>query len=252
MVHDEFNLAAAARQVMTEEGFQPDFPAEAQQQLAGIHPKSDPSLRDLRTLLWSSIDNDDSRDLDQIEWAERVDGGIRVRIGVADVDSAVPKGTPLDRHAAREATTVYAAVRTFPMLPEPLSTGMTSLNENQDRAAVVIEYVVNSEGLIGANTIYRAMVRNRAQLAYNGVGAWLEGKGAAPPKVAASGELQAQLKLQDEAACTLREARFRLGRPDVRPRGADAGDQQRQRAGDPGAAEQSRGALDRRFHDRGE
>src|ERR1700752_2835938 len=101
---------------MIEEGFEPDFTAEAQHQLAAIHPKNDHNVRDLTALLWSSIDNDDSRDLDQIEWAERVDGGIRVLVGVADVDSAVAKGTPLDRHAAREATTVYAAVRTFPML----------------------------------------------------------------------------------------------------------------------------------------
>jgi VacB/RNase II family 3'-5' exoribonuclease len=211
LAHDGFNLAATARQVMTEEGFQPDFPAEIQQQLAGIHPKNDHTLKDLTGLLWSSIDNDDSRDLDQIEWAERVKDGIRVLVGVADVDSAVPKGTPIDRHAAREATSVYAAVRTFPMLPEQLSTDMTSLNENQNRAAVVIEFVVDGDGEVGTHTVYRAMVRNHAQLAYNGVGAWLEGKAAPPPKVAASTDLQAQLKLQDQAASALRDARFRLG-----------------------------------------
>ena len=123
----------------------------ALQQLAAIHPQPDHSLRDLTALLWSSIDNDDSRDLDQIEWAERVDhennaGGIRVLVGVADVDSAVAKDTPIDRHAAREATTVYAAVRTFPMLPERLSTDLTSLNEDQDRAAVVMEFMVAADG----------------------------------------------------------------------------------------------------------
>jgi exoribonuclease-2 len=209
--NDEFHLAAVARQVMTEEGFQPDFPVEAQHQLAAIHPVADRSLRDLTALLWSSIDNDDSRDLDQIEWAERVPGGIRVLVGVADVDSAVPKGTPLDRHAAREATTVYAAVRTFPMLPEQLSTDMTSLNENQDRAAVVLEFVAGADGVVGAHSVYRATVRNHAQLTYNAVGAWLEGTAPPPPKVAASADLQAQLKLQDEAACALRENRDRLG-----------------------------------------
>jgi exoribonuclease-2 len=211
MMHDEFNLAAAARQEMTDHGFQPDFPPAALQQLSTIHPHPDHSLRDLTALLWSSIDNDDSRDLDQIEWAERAAGGIRVLVGVADVDSAVAKDTPLDRHAAREATTVYAAVHTFPMLPEQLSTDLTSLNENQDRAAVVMEFVVAADGSVGAHSVYRAMVRNRAQLTYNAVGAWLEGTAAAPPKVAASAELQAQLKLQDEAAEALREARHRLG-----------------------------------------
>jgi exoribonuclease-2 len=209
--HDEFHLAAAARQEMIEHGFQPDFPAEALRQLAGIHAQRDPKLRDLTALAWSSIDNDDSRDLDQIEWAERVAGGIRVLVGVADVDSAVAKATPIDCHAAREATTVYAEVLTFPMLPERLSTDLTSLNEGQDRAAVVLEFVVGGDGSVIAEKVYRAMVRNRAQLTYNGVGAWLENTAGAPPKVAASAELQAQLKLQDEAAGALREARHKLG-----------------------------------------
>src|ERR1017187_7490929 len=146
MPHERFDLVALARQEMTDEGFQPDFPADAQQQLAAITLQPDHSLPDLTGLLWSSIDNDDSKDLDQIEWAERVATGIRVLVGVADVDSAVAKATPLDRHAAREATTVYAGVHTYPMLPEQLSTGLTSLNEEQDRAAVVIEFVATADG----------------------------------------------------------------------------------------------------------
>ena len=206
-----FDLAAAARQEMIEHGFDPDFHADVERQLASIHPQPDNGLRDLTALLWSSIDNDDSRDLDQIEWAERTAGGIRVLVGVADVDSLVAKATPIDCHAARETTTVYAGIRTFPMLPERLSTDLTSLNEERDRAAVVIEFVVATDGTFSAPTIYRARVRNRAQLAYNGVGPWLENTGAAPAKVAASAELAAQLKLQDEAACCLREARHRLG-----------------------------------------
>ncbi len=211
MPHDEFNLVAAARQEMIERGFSPDFPPEVERQLATIRPQTGAGLRDLSALLWSSIDNDDSRDLDQVEWAERVSGGIRVLVGIADVDSAVAAGTPIDSHAAREATTVYAGVRTFPMLPERLSTDLTSLNEGQDRAGVAIEFVVAADGSIGAGSVYRALVRNRAQLTYNAVGAWLEGKGAAPPKVAASADLAAQLKLQDEAAQALRAARHRLG-----------------------------------------
>jgi exoribonuclease-2 len=211
MDHNGFNLQAAARQEMIDHGFEPDFPAEALRQLAAIQPRIEAGLRDLRSLLWSSIDNDDSRDLDQIEWAERVSGGIRVLVGVADVDSLVAKGTPIDAHAGCETTTVYAGVHTFPMLPERLSTDVTSLNENQDRAAMVIEFRVAQDGTFSAPAIYRAVVRNRAQLAYNSVGAWLEGKSAAPPKVAASADLAAQLKLQDEAACQLREARHRLG-----------------------------------------
>jgi exoribonuclease-2 len=211
MSQDEFHLAAAARQEMIDHGFEPDFPADAEKQLAAIQTAPDRSLRDLTALLWSSIDNDESRDLDQIEWAERAPGGIRVIVGVADVDSAVAKATPIDVHAAREATTVYAGIATFPMLPLRLSTDLTSLNEGQDRNAVAIEMVVAADGSIASSAIYRAVVRNRAQLTYNSIGPWLEGKGAAPAKVAASADLAAQLKLQDEAAQALRECRHRLG-----------------------------------------
>ena len=150
-----------------------------------------PDLRDLRKLLWSSIDNDTSRDLDQIEFAERLSNGdVKVLIGIADLDAFVPKGSPIDQHAAKETTTVYAGVRNFPMLPEELSTGKTSLLENQDRLSVVVEFVVDGDGQIKSSDIYRALVRNQAQLQYNSVGAWLEGTTAAPPKVAASADLQ--------------------------------------------------------------
>jgi exoribonuclease-2 len=208
MPHDGFDLAAAARQEMISHGFDPDFPPEVERQLASINPHPAPDLRDLTGLLWSSIDNDDSRDLDQIEWAERVAGGIRVLVGVADVDGAVGKGTPIDVHAGRETTSVYTGIRVFPMLPERLSTDLTSLNPNADRAAAVTEFVVGPDGSVSENSVYRALVRNRAQLAYSKVGPWLEGTGPAP---SAEAELQKQLKLQDEAAQALCTARQRHG-----------------------------------------
>jgi VacB/RNase II family 3'-5' exoribonuclease len=211
MPNNGFDLVAAARREMIENGFNPDFPPATAAQLASIHPQPGDNLRDLTALLWSSIDNDDSRDLDQIEWAERVPEGIRILVGIADVDCAVARETPIDRYASQETTTVYAGVHTFPMLPERLSTDLTSLNEGQDRAAVVIDIVVKPEGCCGTTSIYRARVRNRAQLTYNAVGAWLAGSAAPPPKVAASADLQAQLKLQDEAAQLLRSQRDRLG-----------------------------------------
>src|SRR5579862_8992477 len=211
----DFDLAAAARQEMINHGFQPDFPPEVVKQVAAIAAQppapADSSLRDLRKLLWSSIDNDTSRDLDQIEVAERLDGGVRVMIGIADVDGDVKIGTPVDRHAAAETTSVYTGVRTFSMLPEKLSTDLTSLAEGEDRLAVVVEMIVAADGAISAPSIYRALVHNRAQLTYNGVGPWLEANGTAPPKVAESTELQAQLKLQDEAAQALRQARHLSG-----------------------------------------
>src|SRR5450432_3056456 len=161
------DLQAIAKQVMQQRGFQPDFPPEVPKQLAELkaHPPqiaAGGDVRDLRNLLWSSIDNDTSRDLDQIEVAERLpNGSVKVMIGIADVDAFVPKGTPIDLHAARETTTVYAGVRNFPMLPEELSTGATSLLENQDRLSVVVEFTVNAEGSIGTPNVYRAVVRNK-------------------------------------------------------------------------------------------
>jgi len=211
MTQGAFDLVAAARQEMLERGFEPEFPPEAERQLASIEPGPAEGSEDLTSLLWSSIDNDESRDLDQIEWAERVADGVRLLVGIADVDSLVAKSTPIDTHAARETTTVYAGVRNFPMLPERLSTDLTSLSEGQDRQAIVIEMLVAMNGDIASNRVYRALVRNRAQLTYSTVGPWLEGTTPAPPKIAAAADLEAQLKLQNEAAHALREARHRLG-----------------------------------------
>jgi VacB/RNase II family 3'-5' exoribonuclease len=210
-----FDLFAAAHQEMIDEGFDPDFPPEVARQLAALKTKTasstDAGVRDLRSLLWSSIDNDTSRDLDQAEAAERVSAGIRVLIAIADVDSDVPIGSPIDKHAASQTTSVYTGVRTFSMLPEQLSTDLTSLNQDADRLAVVIDMVVAPDGSITSGGVYRALVRNRAQLTYNGVGPWLEGSSAPPPKVASSTDLAAQLKLQDEAAQILFKERQRLG-----------------------------------------
>lgn len=212
MTAPRFDLAAAARQEMIDHGFHPDFPAGVDLQIEEIRTRRpDSSARDLRNLLWSSIDNDTSRDLDQIEVAERTGDGIRVRVGVADVDFAVDLRTPIDRHASDQTTTVYAGVKNFSMLPDELSTDLTSLNEAVDRMAMVIEYTVGADGSLSAPDVYRAVVRNHAQLAYNATGAWLESQGDAPEKVAASPELQAQLKLQYEAAQKLCEARHELG-----------------------------------------
>ena len=210
------DLLATAKQIMQEHGFEPDFPAEVSTQLATLNGpvqlSLDKDVRDLRDLLWSSIDNDTSRDLDQIEVAERVSNGdVRILVGIADVDAYVAKQTPIDQHAARETTTVYAGVRNFPMLPEQLSTGDSSLLEDQDRPAVVTEFVVGSDGTVKSSNVYRAVVRNQAQLQYNSVGAWLEGRAAAPPKVAAASDLQEQLKLQDEVAQKLKMQRYQHG-----------------------------------------
>lgn len=215
------DLQAIARQVMLARGFHPDFPPEVQQQLQQLrqHPPeitAGNGIRDLRDLLWSSIDNDTSRDLDQVEVAEALpNGDTKIMVGIADIDAYVIKSSPIDVHAASETTTVYAGVRNFPMLPEQLSTGQTSLLENQDRLSVVIEFVVDAGGEVSADNAYRALTRNHAQLQYNSTGVWLESTGSAPAKVAASAPLQAQLRIQDATAQKLKHQRHEQGSLDL-------------------------------------
>ncbi|HKV79156.1 MAG TPA: RNB domain-containing ribonuclease [Candidatus Sulfotelmatobacter sp.] len=211
----QLDLQATAKEIMQQYGFEPDFPTSVSTQLAnlGQQPQVSPrDVRDMRNLLWSSIDNDTSRDLDQIEVVERASNGdVKVMVGIADVDAFVAKMTPIDQHAARETTTVYTGIRNFPMLPQQLSTGVTSLLENQDRLSIVIEFVVDTGGNLKSSDVYRALVRNKAQLQYNSVGTWLEGTAAPPPKVAESTELQDQLKLQSDVAQKLKSQRFQNG-----------------------------------------
>ncbi len=216
MPRGHFDLAQSAYNEMIQRGFHPDFPPDAMQQVVELRKAAPGNVasahgRDMRGLLWSSIDNDTSRDLDQIEFAEQTSDGICVRVGIADVDVAVSSGSPIYEHARAETTSVYTPTRTFAMLPEALSTDLTSLNPHEDRLAVVIEFVVSPGGDISKPEIYCATVRNQFQLTYNGIGAWLNGNGTIPPLVNASGELAAQLKLQDAAARLLREQRHKLG-----------------------------------------
>jgi VacB/RNase II family 3'-5' exoribonuclease len=211
----KFDLSAAAEAELIREGFRPGFPAGSDEQIAEIRTQLNgapgKNFLDLRDLLWSSIDNDTSRDLDQIEVASRVDGGIRVQIGIADVSEAVRKNTLLDRHAAEQTQTVYTAVRNFSMLPTELSNDLTSLNENQDRTSVVVEFQLAADGTPAQPKIYLAVVRNKAQLAYSRVGPWLAQEAHPDAKIAASQALQEQLTLQNEAAQALRAQRVRLG-----------------------------------------
>ena len=156
MTQPVFDLRAAAHQEMLAEGFQPDFPpgrrsSKSRRWRRGKAPATADGVRDLRSLLWSSIDNDTSRDLDQAEVAERVNGGIRVLVAIADVDHDVPVDSPIDKHAAYETTSVYTGIETFPMLPEQLSTDLTSLNEAVDRLAVVVDFVVADDGSISSS-----------------------------------------------------------------------------------------------------
>ena len=210
-------LQDIAHQAMLERGLAPDFSDAVQRQVADINaPASDDSLRDLRNLLWCSIDNDDSRDLDQLTVAEDLGGGkVRCLIAVADVDALVKKGTPVDDHAQQNTTSVYTAARIFPMLPEKLSTGLTSLNEGEERIALVIDVAVGSDGAVASGEVYRARVHNKAKLAYNSVGMWLQGEKGPPDKVAAVRGLAENLKLQDSAADKMRELRHEHGALDL-------------------------------------
>jgi exoribonuclease-2 len=215
--HSHLDLRAMARRSMIENGFAPEMPPDAVLELRAIDDKqqtelNDPSIRDLRSALWSSIDNRESRDLDQVEYAEALPGNdIRLLIGIADVDAFVPKGSAIDRHALANTTSVYTGVETFPMLPEQLSNHTTSLLEDADLLAVVIDLTLDSEGEIRSRDVYRAKVRNHAKLVYEEVGAWLEDKAPAPKKVSETTGLTDQLRLQNEATERLRALRQRSG-----------------------------------------
>jgi len=202
-------LGAIARRAMIERGFLPDFSPEALQEATrAVLPAPDSMLRDQRALPWCSIDNDDSRDLDQLSVST---GPRTVLVAVADVDVLVPRRSALDHHATINTTSVYTPAQNFPMLPERLSTDLTSLNEACDRAAIVIELDVNAGGEVTRSLVYRSLVRNQAKLAYSSVGPWLEGSSPPPPKVAASAILQEQLRVQDAISRALGQCRSRRG-----------------------------------------
>src|SRR5499427_2315481 len=215
---------------MLEKGLEPDFSRDSLAELDAIRgpaPIDGSGTRDLRDRLWVSIDNDDSRDLDQLTVAEALAGGaVKVFVAIADVDALVTKGTALDLHARTNTTSVYTAAEIFPMLPEKLSTDLTSLNEDVDRVAVVLEMTVGRDGRVGESDLYRAAVRNRAKLAYDSVSVGLEG-GAFPDRAAAVAGIPEQLKLQDGVAQALRRRRHEEGALDletIEPRAVFDGD----------------------------
>ncbi len=208
-------LRHIARIAMIERGLQPEFPPAAMRQAAALgapaRAASGAEVRDLRELPWVSIDNDDSRDLDQISAGEALeDGSTRIWVAIADVDALVGADTPIDAHARHNTTSVYTPARVFPMLPERLSTDLTSLNERQERLALVADLTVAADGRVGHSDLYRALVRNQAKLAYPSVAAWLKGE-AGPPVALGDALLQRQVRLQDAAAQAMRALRHEHG-----------------------------------------
>jgi VacB/RNase II family 3'-5' exoribonuclease len=257
--HQREHLQAIARQAMHDRALEPDFSPQAEAELAHIQGPARPdavtadgagsgaapaggahgaagsgapggtaaggdAVRDLRPLLWCSIDNDDSRDLDQLSVARTpaagaaggADGALTVLVAIADVDALVHLGSAIDAHAQANTTTVYTAGGIFPMLPLRLSTDLTSLGESADRMSIVVEMTVEPDGEVTSSAVYRAWVRNQAKLAYHGVGDWLEGHGEAPARLAAVAGLGDNLHLQDTAAQRLRALRFKNGALDLR------------------------------------
>lgn len=211
------DLVAGARQVMAAQGFTAEFSEDVTRQVASLgkeraRPWPPDRYRDQRRLLWSSIDNRTSRDLDQIEVAEQLPGGvIRLRVAIADVDAFAPRGTAIDDHAARNTTSVYTGVAVFPMLPDRLSTDLTSLNANQERLAVVVQMEVAEDGSSGREDVYLALVKNQARLDYESVAEWLQGAGPLPAAAARVPGIDEQLRLQNEAAARMRQRRERQG-----------------------------------------
>jgi len=218
-LHQRSDLVRIATHVMAERGLEPEFSRRVEQQLAAITgPGRDdgPDVHDLTHLLWCSIDNDDSLDLDQLTVSEPLPtGAIRLWVAIADVDALVKKDTPIDAHALLNTTSVYTSARIFPMLPERLSTDLTSLNPAQDRLALVTEMVFNVDASLAGSTVYRARVRNRAKLAYDAVSAWIDGQADLPDAAAAVSGMEAQLRTQDALAQQLRARRHAMGSLDL-------------------------------------
>jgi VacB/RNase II family 3'-5' exoribonuclease len=208
-------LKRIAHSAMVERGLLPDFSPAVRAQADTIvraAADSDSAIRDLRSLVWASIDNDDSRDLDQLSVALPSAGGLTtILVAVADVDALVAKGCAIDGHAQSNTTSVYTAAEIFPMLPEKLSTDLTSLGEGQERIALIVELTVNSEGLVQGSEVYRGLVLNHAKLAYDSVAGWLDGNAPAPARVAAVPGLEQQLRTQDSVAQRMKNLRHQHG-----------------------------------------
>jgi VacB/RNase II family 3'-5' exoribonuclease len=218
-IQNRASLQRIAHRVMLEKGLAPDFSTKALAELDAIHgpaTATDKATHDLRNLLWCSIDNDDSRDLDQLTVAETLpDGAVKILVAIADVDAVVKQPSALDDHARQNTTSVYTVALTFPMLPEKLSTDLTSLNFRADRVAIVIEMVIAADGSLQSSDIYQATVRNKAKLAYNSVAAWLEGKGPMPPAIGIVAGLDENIRLQDRVAQKLKTIRHAHGALDL-------------------------------------
>ena len=211
LIHHRTDLATIASWAMFSRGLQPEFPPGVTQQLAqltGPAHEQGSRIRDLSALPWCSIDNDDSRDLDQLTVGEALARGrLRILVAVADVDALVRRGSPIDEHARINTTSVYTSARVFPMLPERLCTDLTSLNPDQDRLALICEMEFSDDGILTNSAVYRARVRNKAQLAYDAVSAWIEAKGELPAAARRVPGMDAQLRMQDALAQKLRVLR---------------------------------------------
>ncbi|MEO8740007.1 MAG: RNB domain-containing ribonuclease [Casimicrobiaceae bacterium] len=214
-VPNQVDLRRIARRAMLQRSLLPDFsPAVLAETNAIAHAATETgtTIRDLRDLLWCSIDNDDSRDLDQLSVAQPMAGGaVQILVAVADVAATVKQHSATDGHAQTNTTSVYTAAEIFPMLPEKLSTDLTSLGEGQERLAIVIEMAVGVDGAVAESDVYRARVCNRAKLAYNGVAAWLDGAAPAPPRIVAVPGLDEQLRIQDRVAQAMKGLRHQYG-----------------------------------------
>jgi exoribonuclease-2 len=207
--YERSDLARIAATVMEERGLEPNFSKEVHEQLDAINlpaEDSDSLIQNLTNLLWCSLDNDDSKDLDQLTVSSDLgNGSHKIYIAIADVDALIKKDTPIDEHARHNTASIYTSARIFPMLPEKLSTNLTSLNFDEIRLALVTEIVIGGKGEILGSTIYRAKVRNKAKLAYDAVSAWIEGKGEMPAAMAAVPGMDLQIKVQDDIAQLLRK-----------------------------------------------
>lgn len=212
---DRIILQNIAQKAMISRGLVPDFPdveiSELNKILLPATYKPE-TAKDMRDLPWCSVDNADSLDLDQLTYAELLEGNkVKILVAIADVDALVDTKSNIDNHASQNTATVYTVAKIFPMLPEKLSTNLTSLCLDSDRCAIVVEIILGDDGRIQQSDVYQATVRNHAKLQYEKLAAWLEGNSPVYPEITKVNGLAENIKLQDRVAQKMKALRYEHG-----------------------------------------
>lgn len=202
-------LQEVALDAMRERGFTITFPFDALAEANALREdtwieRGGAPVQDLRALPWFSIDNEGARTLDQITCADVHGSALRLFVAIPDVDSIVPAGSALDRHARHHVRSIYTPAERFPLFPEAVANNLGSLRQGKDRPAVVVEMIIEEDGSVPVPAIRRARVCNQARLTYENVADRMAGKGGLPKTLLKRPLLKKQIELHQEIADRLR------------------------------------------------